>query len=423
MPRDFILSLAQVKKACLIAHLEAGAIDKKLGTAMMQALDELLEKKLMLDQFPVDVYQTGSGTSTNMTMNEVIANRSNEILDQPRGKKFPVHPNDHVNLGQSSNDTIPTAMHLSTLKALRSDLLPALGLLESTLADKAKEFEGIVKVGRTHLQDAVPIGLSTEFRVYRAQVEEVLQELRPAMEQLLVIPLGGTALGTGVNAPKGFAERAVKHLGRITGFDLAENPVKAEGIASHSAVVRLSGVLRRLALACLKMANDVRWMGSGPRAGLGDLILPQNEPGSSLMPGKVNPTQSEALIQVCLRVMGNDMTIEAAEGFGSVLDLNVCKPLMITSILESISILSGGITSFVKFCLSGIEPDLERINLALERSLMVATRLTPYIGYDKAAEIAKEAYSKGKTIKEIVAERGIEVDGDLDVILDPKRMA
>ncbi|TFF84574.1 class II fumarate hydratase [Candidatus Thorarchaeota archaeon] len=423
MPLDFIYALAQVKKACLVANRQEGLIDDKIGDAIDQAIDELLIKGMFADQFPVDVYQTGSGTQTNMNVNEVLANRANEILGQPRGMKTPVHPNDHVNLAQSSNDTIPTAMHVATLTALRKDLLPALDLLELTLSSKIKQFEGIVKVGRTHLQDAVPIGLSTEFKVYRSQIEAVMEELRLAMEQLLVVPLGGTGLGTGINASKKFSERAVKALGRITSIDFTENPVKAEGIASHSDIVRTSGVLRRLALVCYKIANDIRWMGSGPRAGLGELRLPQNEPGSSLMPGKVNPTQSEALIQVCLRVIGNDATIEAAEGFGSVLDLNVCKPLMVSTILESVSVLSGGINSFVKNCLTGLEPNLNRIRETLDKNLMVVTRLTPHIGYDKSAEIAKEALATGKSIKEIVIEKGIDIQGDLDEILDPRRMA
>jgi fumarate hydratase class II len=422
MPREFIVALAKVKQACLIANRAAGLIKDELAAAIMQAIEELVGRDMFTDQFPIDVYQTGSGTQTNMNMNEVLANRANQILGHPMGEKSPVHPNDHVNMAQSSNDTIPTAMHLAVLTELRSDLLPALELLDSSLTVKEKEFAGIVKVGRTHLQDAVPIGLSTEFKVYQAQVEAIMEELGLAMEQLLFVPLGGTALGTGLNAAKGFAKRAVKELGKLTSFEFAENPVKAEGIASHSAIVRTSGALRRLALVCLKMANDIRWMGSGPRAGLGELLLPQNEPGSSIMPGKVNPTQAEALIQVCLRVIGNDTTLELAEGFGSILDLNVCKPLMILSILDSIKILSGGISSFVKHCLSGLEPNTARIEQFLQTSLMVATRLTPYIGYDKASEIAREALATGKTIKQVVREKRIEIDGNIDEILDPRQM-
>jgi fumarate hydratase class II len=422
MPHELIIALAKVKQACLIANNAAGLIEDRLSDAIMQAIEELVGRDMFADQFPIDVYQTGSGTQTNMNMNEVLANRANEILGHPMGQKRPVHPNDHVNMAQSSNDTIPTAMHLAALTELRGGLLPALELLDSTLDTKEKEFAGIVKVGRTHLQDAVPIGLSTEFKVYQAQVGAIIEELGLAMEQLLFIPLGGTALGTGLNTSKGFAKRAVRELSKLTSFEFVENPVKAEGIASHSAILRTSGALRRLALACLKMANDIRWMGSGPRAGLGELLLPQNEPGSSIMPGKVNPTQAEALIQVCLRVIGNDTTLEVAEGYGSILDLNVCKPLMIVSILDSIKILSGGINSFVKHCLSGVKPNTARIEQSLEASLMVATRLTPYIGYDKASEIAKEALATGKTVKQVVHEKGIEIDGNIDVILDPKQM-
>ena len=280
-----------------------------------------------------------------------------------------------------------------------------------------------MKVGRTHLQDAVPIPLSMEFRVYKEQVESsITRDLSSATESLLLIPIGGTALGTGLNAPKGFAKQAADELRKITGFKFKVNPVQAEGISSHKSIVRTSAALRSLALTCMKMANDIRWMGSGPRAGLGELILPQNEPGSSIMPGKVNPTQSEALIQVSLQVIGNDTTIAAAEGFGSILDLNVTKPVMIVNLLDSIQLLAGGIDSFIKNCLQGLEVNQSRINKQLEQSLMIVTRLAPVIGYDKAAEIAKTAHATGKTIREVVIESGIEFEGDLNEILDPTKM-
>ena len=419
---EFIYSLAQVKKACLIANIAAGQIPKEIASAIETAIDEVLEGKFD-DQFPIDIFQTGSGTQTNMNMNEVLSNRANEILGHPKGTKSPVHPNNTVNMSQSSNDVIPTAMHVSALKALRVTLIPTLERLRTILDEKITQFEKVVKVGRTHLQDAVPIPLSTELAVYKEQVVASLErDIPTATEGLILIPIGGTALGTGLNTPKGFAKQAADELRNMTGFKFQVSPVQAEGISSHNAIVRVSAALRSLALTCMKMANDIRWMGSGPRAGLGELILPQNEPGSSIMPGKVNPTQSEALIQVAIQVIGNDAAIAAAEGFGSNLDLNVTKPLMIVNLLESIYLLAGGIESFIENCLMGLEVNQARIDQQLEQSLMIVTRLAPFIGYDKAAEIAKNAHSTGKTIREVVTESGIEIDGDLDEILDPTKM-
>jgi fumarate hydratase class II len=422
-PKEFIIALAQVKKACLIANMAAKKIDKKTGAAINQAIDEILKENKFLDQFPIDVFQTGSGTQTNVNMNEVLSNRANEILGQPRGTKSPVHPNDTVNASQSSNDVIPTAMHIAALNTIRDALLGPLKHLRRTLDEKIAEFEDVVKVGRTHLQDAVPIRLSTEFAVYKHQVETfIAKDLGSVIESLSILSIGGTALGTGLNTPEGFAERVVKELNKIVGMNFSVNPVKAEGIASHAAIVRASSAFRNLALACMKMANDIRWMGTGPRAGLGELLLPENEPGSSIMPGKVNPTQSEALIQVCLQVIGNDATIAAAEGYGSILDLNVCKPIMISNLLDSIKLLGAGITSFTEHCLKGLKANRENIQHQLERSLMVVTRLSPIIGYDKAAEIAKRAHSEGKTIREVIVEEGIEIK-DLDDFLDASKMA
>ncbi|MDH4212533.1 MAG: class II fumarate hydratase [Candidatus Thorarchaeota archaeon] len=421
-PHEFIIALAQVKRACLTANIASKKIDKKIGVAIGKAIDEILKEGKLLDQFPIDIFQTGSGTQTNSNMNEVLSNRANEILGQPKGYKSPVHPNDTVNASQSSNDVIPTAMYIAVLNTIRDSLLSPLKHLRRALEEKINEFEGIVKVGRTHLQDAVPIGLSTEFAVYKKQVETfIAKDLSSVIETLSILPIGGTALGTGLNAPDGFAEKAVKELSKIVGMNFTVNPIKAEGIASHIPIVRASAAMRNLALSCMKMANDIRWMGSGPRAGLGELLLPQNEPGSSIMPGKVNPTQSEALIQVCLQVIGNDATIAAAEGFGSILDLNVCKPVMIVNLLDSIKLLGAGIKSFTEHCLKGLSANRQQIEYQLERSLMLVTRLSPTIGYDRASEIAKKAYSEGKTIREVIIEEGIEI-ADLDDLLDPSKM-
>lgn len=421
-PNSFIVALAKVKWACVKANLELGEIDDDKGRAIIQAVEELIEKGKYLDQFRVDIFQAGSGTQINMNMNEVLANRANEILGCPLGRKFPVHPNDHVNKSQSSNDVIPTAMHLSVLELISSKLFRVLEGLRKSLRRKIDEFKDVVKVGRTHLQDAVPIRLSTEFEVYERQIHLSRLRLKSACDELYRVPIGGTAVGTGVDANRDFGRLVVSNLEKITGFPFKLNPVKAEGIASHSSIAKVSGELRLLALSVLKMANDIRWMGSGPRAGLEELRLPASEPGSSIMPGKVNPTQAEALIQVCLQVVGNDTAISFAEAFGSTLDLNVAKPLMITNLLESIELLSNGIYSFVNNCLNGLEANLEEISSQLERNLMVATRLVPIIGYDKASEIAQTAARTGKTIKQVISEMKLKIRGNLDELLDPRKM-
>jgi fumarate hydratase class II len=421
-PKSFITALAKVKKACAKANLQLGKMDDRRGNAIIQAIDELVEKGKYMDQFPLDVFQTGSGTQINMNMNEVLANRANEILGRPLGSKSPVHPNDHVNMSQSSNDVIPTTMHLCALELMNTKMFPALETLKKSLRRKIEEFRGVVKVGRTHLQDAVPIRLSTEFEVYERQVELSLLRLKNACGELCLVPIGGTAVGTGLNADKNFAKLTVSNLKEITGLALKLNPVKAEGIASHNSITKISGDLRLLALSTLKMADDIRWMGSGPRAGLGELMLPANEPGSSMMPGKVNPTQAEALLQVCLQVMGNDTTIAFAEAFGSTLDLNVTKPLMISNLIESIELLTNGIQSFVKNCLKGLKANKEHIKSQLESSLMIATNLAPIIGYDKASEIVQTAAKTGKTIKQVIEDANLKIKGDLNRLLDPKKM-
>jgi len=418
---SFIKALAQIKKACLQTNLELNLIEQNIGKAILQSTDEITLENKLLDQFPIDIFQTGSGTQTNMNMNEVLANRANEILGYELGKKHPVHPNDHVNKGQSSNDVIPTTMHLVSIEEIHNRLLPAIRDIISVLKQKIDEFKDIIKVGRTHLQDAVPIPLSLEFLVYHKQLTTEEQKLIEIIEELTSIPLGGTALGTGINTHEEFGEIANQKLSEITKIDFRSNPIKAEGIASHKVFVKLSGILKSLSLALMKLANDIRWMSSGPRAGLGELLIPQEESGSSIMPGKINPTQSEMLIQVCLQVIGYETTITFAEGYGSTLDLNVTKPLIISTILDSILLLSNGIKSFTDNCLKDLKVNQKQIEKHLEENLMIVTNLVSIIGYDKAAEIAKKAYESGKTIKEIIQEEEIKID-DLDKILDPKNM-
>ncbi|MBY8988315.1 MAG: class II fumarate hydratase [Candidatus Lokiarchaeota archaeon] len=419
-PKIFIISLAQVKKACLLANMELELIDKEYGDAILKAVNEILKDDKHLDQFPIDIYQTGSGTQTNMNMNEVLANRASQILGFPMGKKKPVHPNDHVNKSQSSNDVIPSTMHVSIIHMIQK-LLPVLNRLKEVLSAKIEEFEDIIKVGRTHLQDAVPIPLSLEFEVYKQQIDINIDRLKKVLDELFYIPIGGTALGTGLNAHKDFDKLATSHLSKITSFSIKINPVKAEGISSHNTIAYASSILKLLALSLLKMANDIRWMGSGPRAGLSELILPQNEPGSSIMPGKINPTQSEALIQVCLQVIGNDSVVTSGEMYGSILDLNMSKPVMIVNVLESIEILIGGINSFINNCLVELKPNTEKIDSNLEQMLMLITNLTPILGYDKCSEIAQRAYKEGKSCKVVIKEMGLKID-HLDELLDPKNM-
>ena len=419
-PNIFIISLVQLKRACLLANMELGLIDQEIGAPILQAVNEILDEEKYLDQFPIDIYQTGSGTQTNMNMNEVLANRASQILGSPMGKKHPVHPNDHVNKSQSSNDVIPSTMHLSTIYMIK-ELIPVLNRLVESLTSKIEEFEEVIKVGRTHLQDAVPIPLSLEFKVYKKQIEINIERLYKVLDELFYIPIGGTALGTGLNAHKDFDKLTVSHLSKITSLPFNLNPVKAEGIASHNTIAYASSSLRLLALSLLKMANDIRWMGSGPRAGLSELILPQNEPGSSIMPGKINPTQSEALIQVCLQVIGNDYVVTSGEMYGSILDLNVSKPLMIVNVLESIDILIGGINSFIGHCLVDLKANAEQIDSNLEQMLMLVTNLTPIIGYDKCSEISQRAYKEGKSCRVVIKEMGLKID-NLDELLDPKNM-
>jgi fumarate hydratase class II len=420
--KTFLISLAEVKKAALLTNKELGIMEREKANAIQKVVEEIVSQGKFLDQFPLDVFQTGSGTQINMNMNEVLANRANELLGFEKGKKYPVHPNDDVNKSQSSNDVIPTTMHLATLSMMEDKLFPALNRLIKVLQEKISEFEDIIKVGRTHLQDAVPIPLALEFKVYKRQIEINRDRLESDTDELSAIPLGGTVLGTGINTPDMYTNIVVEKLSAISGIELRSKSVLAEGISSHNTIVNVSSTVKNLALSLLKMANDIRWIGSGPRAGLSELKLPANEPGSSIMPGKINPTQSEALIQVCLHVMGNDLSISNSEGLGSILDLNVCKPIMIHNLLESIDLISNAINSFVEKCLKGLEVNKSKIEKDLENLLMIVTNLTPYIGYDKASEIAQKAYKEDKNIKEVVLEMELELEEDIDEILDPKKM-
>lgn len=421
-PPCFLRSLAQVKKACILANRDLDLLNERIADAMLRAVNEIIEEKKWLDHFPVDVYQTGSGTNTNMNMNEVIANRANELLGSKKGVYRPIHPNDHVNKGQSSNDVIPTTMHLATVSTLRTTLFPAMQNLMDRLAQKIEQFKGIVKVGRTHLQDAVPTTLSLEFQVYKRQLAKAKYRFQDVIEELSEIPLGGTAVGTGITTPESFSKTAIDYLSDITTHLFTANPVKAEGIASHNSIVRTSNVLKELALGLMKMANDVRWLGSGPRAGLGELDLPANESGSSIMPGKVNPTQAESLIQVCLQVLGNNTTVTFGEASGSILDLNVSKPVMSYAVLESIQLLSASMNSFGEKCLHGLQANKQEIAKQVKHNLMKVTNLTPLIGYEKAAEIVHTALKQGKTLEETIETLDIENKEALLKRLDPSTM-
>ena len=398
MPGPLVRALGTQKKASALANMELGALDKKLGNAIVQAAEEVANGTLA-DQFPLAVWQTGSGTQTNMNANEVISNRAIEILGGAIGSKEPVHPNDHVNMGQSSNDTFPTVMHIAAVEQLHHELIPALEVLHKALDTKAKKFRDIVKNGRTHLQDATPLTLGQEFSGYAAQINYGIARVKSTLPRLLELAQGGTAVGTGINTRVGFAEKFAAHVARLTALPFVTAENKFEALAAHDALVEASGALNTLAVSLMKIANDIRLLGSGPRSGIGEIILPANEPGSSIMPGKVNPTQCEALTMVCAQVMGNHMTITVAGSQGH-FELNVFKPVIIYNVLQSIRLLSDSINSFANRCVSGIEADEARIKYLMENSLMLVTALNPHIGYDNAAKIAKKAHAEGTSLKE-----------------------
>ncbi|RMF13228.1 MAG: class II fumarate hydratase [Alphaproteobacteria bacterium] len=420
MPIEVVHALGIVKQAAARANMALGLIDPKLGEAIVAAAQEVIDGRLD-DHFPLVVWQTGSGTQSNMNANEVIANRAIEMLGGELGSKKPVHPNDHVNRSQSSNDTFPTAMHVATVREIHTRLLPALEHLRASLAEKVAAWGDIIKIGRTHLQDATPLTLGQEFSGYLTQVENGIRRVKDSLPALFRLAQGGTAVGTGLNTKKGFAERVAAEIATITGLPFETAPNKFEALAAHDAMLECSGALNTLAASLMKIGNDIRLMGSGPRCGLGELKLPENEPGSSIMPGKVNPTQIEALTQVCAQVMGNHAGITVADSHGH-LELNVFKPMIVYNVLQSIRLIADAATSVTDRCIAGIEPNRERIAELVERSLMLVTALAPVIGYDKAAEIAKNAHKKGITLKESAIALGYVTAEEFDRIVRPETM-
>jgi fumarate hydratase class II len=420
MPKEVIYALAIAKKAAALTNADLGVLPTEKAQMIADACDEILTGTLD-EHFPLVVWQTGSGTQTNMNVNEVIANRANQKLGQPLGAKKPIHPNDDVNKSQSSNDVFPAAMHIAAYLAVRDQLLPALDKLATALAGKAQAFAGIIKVGRTHLMDAVPMRLGQEFSGYHHQVQSARAEVAHALNEVRELALGGTAVGTGLNAPKGFAEKVAAKIAELTGAPFVSAPNKFAALAAHDALVSLSGALKRTAAALMKIANDIRLLGSGPRAGLAELNLPENEPGSSIMPGKVNPTQSEAMTMVCCQVIGNDAAITCG-GFQGHLELNVFKPLIIHNLLESAHLLADACHSFVDNCVVGIQPNEAAIQRHLDRSLMMVTALNPIIGYEKAAKIAQKAHKEDKTLKEAALELGYLTAEEFDRHVRPEGM-
>ena len=415
-----VRALGIQKKAAALTNKEQGDLDAKLADAIISAADEIINGPLA-GEFPLVVWQTGSGTQTNMNANEVIANRAIEMLGGTIGSKDPVHPNDHVNMGQSSNDTFPTAMHIAAAEQVHKALLPALAQLQSALDKKAQEFAPIVKIGRTHLQDATPVTLGQEFSGYAQQIQNGIVRIKNALPHIMELAQGGTAVGSGINSRKGFGERFAKHVSEITGFPFVTAPNKFEALAAHDALVELSGALNVLAVSLMKIANDIRMLGSGPRCGIGELNLPANEPGSSIMPGKVNPTQCEAMTMVCAQVMGNHTAVTVAGSNGH-FELNVFKPVMIYNVLQSIRLIADASVSFTEKCVDGIEANKERIDKLLHESLMLVTALNPHIGYDNAAKIAKKAHAEGTTLKEAGKALGLLNDEQFKEWIDPSKM-
>jgi len=419
-PRPFIRAYGLLKKAAATVNERLGNLDSTLAAAIRQAADEVIEGKWD-DHFPLVVWQTGSGTQTNMNFNEVIANRAIEILGGELGSKTPVHPNDHVNMAQSTNDTFPTAINIATVESVTHHLLPTLEKLQAALEAKAEAFNSIVKLGRTHLQDATPLSLGQEFSGYAAQVKNGIARIQQALNSCYALAMGGTAVGTGLNTVAGFGEQVAKEIADLTGLPFVTAPNKFEALAAQDSIVEMSGALKVLAGSLFKIANDLRWLASGPRSGIGEIILPSNEPGSSIMPGKVNPTQCEAMTMVCTQVMGNDVTITLAGASGN-FELNVYRPVIAFNILQSVRLLGDVCDSFTRNAVVGIEPNEERIWHNLHNSLMLVTALNPYIGYDKAAQVAKKAYQENKTLRETVIELGYMSGEEFDRVVKPEEM-
>jgi len=416
LPPSFIRSIGLIKKYAAQANLELGLLGKKLADAIMAAADDVINGKLD-DQFVVDIFQTGSGTSTNMNANEVISSRANEILTGKRGGKTPVHPNDHVNLGQSSNDVIPSSIHIAALTAIKKDLLPSMKKLHEHLKDKADAFSDIRKIGRTHLQDAVPVSLGQEFSGYARQVELGINRILGTEAALSELALGGTAVGTGLNTHPEFASKVIDHLSKATGCPFKEAANHFEAQAAQDAAVETSGALKTYAVSLVKIANDIRWLSSGPRCGFGEINIPSLQPGSSIMPGKVNPVIPEAVLQVTAQVIGNDATITFSGQAGN-FELNVMLPVIASNLLQSIQLLTAASLSFAEKCVSGITANRDKCVSYIEQSLALCTGLVPAIGYDKAAAIAKDAYSEGKTVREVAIEKRLLPDNELNQILD-----
>jgi fumarate hydratase class II len=418
-PLPVVRALGIVKKAAAETNMALGKLDPKLGQAILKAADEVIEGKLN-DHFPLVVWQTGSGTQSNMNANEVISNRAIEMLGGEMGSKSPVHPNDHVNMSQSSNDTYPTAMHIACAEEVVHRLLPALQTLHNALNDKAQAWKDIIKIGRTHTQDATPITLGQEFSGYTQQIAKGIERIQSTLPDLMQLAQGGTAVGTGLSAPVGFAEGVADKIAQITGLPFTSAPNKFEALAAHDAMVMTHGAIATVAMSCFKIANDIRFLGSGPRSGLGELALPENEPGSSIMPGKVNPTQCEALTQVCAHIHGNNAAIGFAGSQGH-FELNVYNPMMAYNFLQSVRLLADAAVSFTDNCVVGIEPRLENIERGLKNSLMLVTPLKEKYGYDLAAKVAKTAHKNGTTLREEAIALGIPGE-DFDAIVRPETM-
>jgi len=419
-PHEFIRAYGLLKKAAATVNESFGSLDSKIADTIRTAADEVIEGKLD-DHFPLVVWQTGSGTQTNMNINEVIANRAIEILGGELGSKDPVHPNDHVNMSQSTNDTFPSAINIAAVESATQQLLPALEKLQKSLAKKVDEFKDIIKLGRTHLQDATPLSLGQEFSGYASQVEHGITRVNNALTHCYELAMGGTAVGTGINSVAGFGEAAAKEIANLTELPFVTAKNKFEALGGQDSIVELSSALKTVAASLNKIANDIRWLGSGPRSGIGELILPANEPGSSIMPGKVNPTQAEAMTMVCTQVIGNDMTITMAGASGN-FELNVYRPVIAFNIIQSIRLLAEVSVSFADNCVDGIEANEERIHSNLHNSLMLVTALNPHIGYDKAAEVAKKAHKENTTLREAITTLGYMSGEDFDTLVQPKDM-